>query len=60
MAESMSKFEPPDPKRINVRLDHEFRYWTRELKCTPNELRDAVKAVGESVEAVKQHLAKPK
>jgi len=55
-----SKFGPADPKRINVKEDYEFRYWLKELSCTPNDLRDAVKAVGTSVDEVKQHLAKRK
>jgi len=60
MPEDKSKFVPADPQRINVKEDYEFRYWLKELGCTPNDLRDAVKAVGTSVDAVKQHLAKPK
>ena len=60
MPEDKSSFGPADPQRVNVKEDYEFRYWLKELHCTPNDLRDAVKAVGTSVDAVKQHLAKPK
>jgi hypothetical protein len=60
MPDDKSKFGPADPQRINVKEDYEFRIWLKELSCTPNDLRDAVKAVGTSVDAVKQHLAKPK
>jgi hypothetical protein len=59
MPDDTSKFRPADPQRINVREDYEFRYWLKVLNCTPNDLRDAVKAVGASVDAVKVHLAKP-
>jgi hypothetical protein len=58
MPDDTSKFRPADPQRINVKEDYEFRYWLKELNCTPNDLRDAVKAVGASVDAVKVHLAK--
>lgn len=60
MPDDKSKFEPVDPQRVNVKDDYEFRWWLRQLHCTPNELRDAVKAVGNSVDAVKVHLAKAK
>jgi hypothetical protein len=56
MPDEKSKFEPADPQRINVKEDYEFRYWLKQLNCTPNELRDAVKAVGPSVEAVRKYL----
>lgn len=60
MPDDKSTFRPADPQRINVKDDYEFRYWLKQLICTPNDLRDAVKAVGASVDAVKAHLAKPK
>jgi hypothetical protein len=59
MPDDKTKFKPADPQRINVKDDYEFRYWLKELNCTPNDLRDAVKAVGVSLEAVKQRLAQP-
>jgi hypothetical protein len=52
------KTGPADPHHVNVRQDYEIRYWTKELRCTPNQLRDAVKASGTSVEAVRAYLAK--
>lgn len=36
---------------------HEVRSWTESLKCSETQLRDAVKAVGNSAEAVREYLA---
>ena len=42
---------------INVREDHEVRYWTKELGVDQKTLTGAVKAVGPSLENVRQYLA---
>lgn len=47
-----------DRKLINLSEDYEVRDWCKSLGCTEEELRAAVKAVGSSAEAVRQHLAK--
>ena len=46
-----------DRKLIALGEAHEVRSWTQSLGCTEAELRAAVKAVGNSAEAVRQHLA---
>lgn len=53
-----------DPKKtrldrtlISINEEHEVRSWTQSLGCTPAQLREAVKAVGNSAEAVRKHLA---
>jgi len=48
---------PANPLKVDVTLYHDICYWTLELKCTPNELRDAVKAAGSSAAAVREYLA---
>jgi cyanate permease len=45
-----------DATRINVKQDHEVRYWTKVLGVTAARLRQAVTAVGPMVAAVKHHL----
>jgi len=47
-----------DRTLISLDEDYEVRDWCKSLGCTPEELRAAVKAVGNSAEAVRQHLAK--
>lgn len=42
--------------RINLQDLYEVRGWVKSLGCTEQELRDAVKAVGDAVEAVKAYL----
>lgn len=37
-----------DRTRINLNQVHELRYWTQELGCTEEQLRDAVKRAGSS------------
>jgi hypothetical protein len=49
-----------DRKLISLEEDYEVRDWTKNLGCTPAELREAVKAVGNSAEKVREYLAKKK
>jgi Protein of unknown function (DUF3606) len=55
MADDKTKLAS-DRKFINLNEDYEVRDWTQSLGCTEQELRDAVKAVGNSVEAVRYFL----
>lgn len=47
-----------DRDRINVNEDYELRYWTKALGVSAEELRAAVKAVGPTAAAVRDHLGK--
>ncbi|KPN16791.1 hypothetical protein AO715_01440 [Xanthomonas sp. Mitacek01] len=47
----------PDRDRINLSEDYEVQYWTQALGVSEDELREAVKAVGSTSEAVRNHLA---
>lgn len=47
-----------DRKLIALEQAHELRDWMKSLGCTEQQLRDAVKAVGHSAEAVRSYLAK--
>jgi len=46
-----------DRKLIALEEPHEVRSWTESLGCTEEELRAAVRAVGNSAEKVRQHMA---
>ena len=46
-----------DRKLIAIDQPHEVRSWTESLKCSETQLRDAVKAVGNSADAVRAYLA---
>jgi len=52
------QIRPADAKVVNVTRHREILYWAREFKCTPDELRAAVKAAGTSAVAVKAYLEK--
>lgn len=47
-----------DRKLISLQEEHERRGWSEALGCTQDQLREAVKAVGNSADAVRAHLAK--
>lgn len=49
-----------DRKLISLEEDYEVRDWTKSLNCTPAQLREAVKAVGNSADKVREYLAKKK
>ncbi|KQW54149.1 DUF3606 domain-containing protein [Variovorax sp. Root411] len=46
-----------DRKLISLEQQHEIRSWTQSLGCSETQLRDAVKAVGNSAEAVREYLS---
>ncbi|WP_447988277.1 DUF3606 domain-containing protein [Achromobacter spanius] len=58
MSDDLTNRGPQDRTRINVNEDHELRYWTKELGVSEERLKEAVKAVGVSVESVREHLRK--
>jgi hypothetical protein len=58
MADDKTKRGPPDTQRINVNEPYEVSYWTKTLGVSEQKLREAVRAVGVSVAAVKKYLGK--
>lgn len=59
MADDKTNAGAADRARINVNEDYELRDWSQRLGVTPETLREAVKAVGTSADAVREHLKKP-
>lgn len=58
MADDKTKTGGQDRTRINVNEDYELRDWSQKFSVTPEQLKDAVKAVGTSATAVEEHLAR--
>ena len=57
MPDDKSKSQGEDRKRINVHEDYELRDWARSLNTTPERLKEAVQAVGDRADHVKEFLA---
>jgi hypothetical protein len=47
-----------DRSRINMSEDYEVRYWSKKFGVSAEELKAAVKKVGNSAEAVQKELGK--
>lgn len=45
-----------DRERINVNQDYEVRYWTKELGVSAERLKQAVDAVGDRADKVREYL----
>lgn len=56
MADDKNQAGGQDRSRINVNQDYELQDWSKKFGVTPEQLKDAVKAVGTSAEAVEAHL----
>ncbi|MCQ6961270.1 DUF3606 domain-containing protein [Mucilaginibacter aquariorum] len=48
----------PDRDRINVNEDYELQYWSEKFGVSRDRIKEAVEAVGTSVEAVQKYLNK--
>ncbi|URK95997.1 DUF3606 domain-containing protein [Pseudomonas sp. BYT-1] len=58
MADDLSNRGPHDRSRINIEESWEVRYWSQKFGVTEQQLKDAVRAVGQSAEAVQKQLGK--
>jgi hypothetical protein len=56
MADDKTKSGGSDRTRINVNEDYELRDWAKKFNVTPEQLKEAVQAVGTSAASVEKHL----
>lgn len=56
MSDDKSNSGGQDRQRINVNQDYELRDWAKSLKTTPERLKEAVAAVGDRAEKVREFL----
>jgi hypothetical protein len=56
MAVEVEKRRPQDISKINLDEHDEVRWWCCQLSCNEMRLKNAVKAVGQSAEAVRKYL----
>ena len=56
MSDDKSKNGGQDRQRINVNEDYELRDWSKSLNTTPERLKEAVQAVGDRAEKVREYL----
>ncbi|HZF79901.1 MAG TPA: DUF3606 domain-containing protein [Rubrivivax sp.] len=56
MADDKTNHGGQDGTRIDVSRDEELRAWSEKLDATPEQIRDAVQAVGDQAADVEMHL----
>jgi len=56
MTDDPKKKRAQDRSRISTSEDYEVRYWSKKLGVSPDELKAAVKKVGNSAAAVEKEL----
>lgn len=56
MADDKTARGPQDSSRIALGEDYEVQYWTNRFNVSKERLEEAVKAVGNSVDAVADYL----
>jgi hypothetical protein len=57
MSDDLTQRGGSDRQRINVNQDYELRDWARRLGVSQQELKEAVRAVGDRADKVRDHLA---
>ncbi|HEX7888622.1 MAG TPA: DUF3606 domain-containing protein [Ramlibacter sp.] len=56
MSDDKSHSGGQDRDRINVNQDYELRDWAKSLGTTPERLKEAVQAVGDRADKVREYL----
>jgi hypothetical protein len=56
MSDDKTKTGGQDRKRINVNEDFELRDWAKKFDSTPQQIKEAVQAVGDEASNVEEHL----
>jgi hypothetical protein len=60
MSDDKIKSGGQDRERINVHQDYELRDWAKSLNTTPDRLKEAVQAVGDRADKVREYLREKK
>lgn len=60
MSDNKSQSGGQDRQRINVNQDYELRDWAKSLHTTPERLKEAVQAVGDRADKVREYLGQDK
>jgi hypothetical protein len=60
MSDDKTKTNGQDRQRINVHEDYELRDWAKSLNTTPDRIKEAVQAVGDRAEKVREYLGQDK
>jgi hypothetical protein len=58
MQDNQPTFKPLDPGRVDMLDQLERQYWAQELRCTEDQLAEAVAKVGAHVAALRDYLHK--
>lgn len=56
MSDDTSNAHGQDRQRIDIHQDYELRDWSKKFDVTPEQLKEAVQAVGDRAADVEQHL----
>ena len=56
MSDDTKKSGGQDRDRINIHQDYELRDWAKSLNTTPERVKEAVAAVGDRAEKVREYL----
>jgi hypothetical protein len=56
MSDDRNQRGSPDRDRIDINDENEVRNWSKSLKVTPDQLKEAVTKVGTSADHVRQYL----
>jgi len=59
MPDNLSNRGRPDRDRININEEHELRNWAQSLGVTLERVKEAVEAVGDRADKVREHLQAP-
>jgi hypothetical protein len=60
MADDTTKSGGQDRARINIHQDYELRDWAKSLNTTPERIKEAVQAVGDRADKVREYLGEKK
>lgn len=56
MSDDKTKTGGQDRERISLKEDYEVRDWSKALNTTPERLKEAVSAVGDRADKVREYL----
>ena len=60
MSDDKTRTGGQDRQRINIHEDYELRDWAKSMHTTPERIKEAVQAVGDRAEKVREYLGQDK